>query len=410
MRSTADKWVDLAYHRAWLINQASDLFAFFERNSRNPEGGFHVLDTRGEPVAGAAGQTRELHATSRMVHSFAIARLMGRPGADAFIDHGMDYLWRAHRDADRGGYFWSVNDDGAADGGKQAYGHAFVLLAAASAHTVGHPDAQRLLDDVSEIIAARFWETERGLSAEEFDRDWQPVSSYRGQNSNMHLAEACMAAHEATGETRYLDMATSIAEFLIRDVAPANGGRPVEHFTVAWEVDRAYAGGDHFRPFGTTPGHWLEWSRLCLQLWELSGRTIDWIPQAATALFDRAVGEAWRADGGFYYTLDWDGQPKLRNRLWWPCAEGIGAAAFLNAIDGDARFETWYRHIWDFVAGHLIDREHGCWRTEPVDQTVPLFEGKPDIYHALQACLIPLLPTTGTVTKGLIGHGVSTSV
>ncbi|MHA1158318.1 MAG: hypothetical protein ACTSP2_06185, partial [Alphaproteobacteria bacterium] len=77
MRSTADKWVDLAYHRAWLINQASDLFAFFERNSRNPEGGFHVLDTRGEPVAGAAGQTRELHATSRMVHSFAIARLMG---------------------------------------------------------------------------------------------------------------------------------------------------------------------------------------------------------------------------------------------------------------------------------------------------------------------------------------------
>ena len=29
------------------------------------------------------------------------------------------------------------------------------------------------------------------------------------------------------------------------------------------------------------------------------------------------------------------------------------------------------------------------------------FFGKPDIYHALQACLIPLLPATGSITRGL---------
>ena len=111
-----------------------------------------------------------------------------------------------------------------------------------------------------------------------------------------------------------------------------------------------------------------------------------------------------RREGGFLYTLDWDGNPHLRNRLWWPAAEGVGAAAFLNQIDGAAEYEEWYRRIWDFIAGKLIDREHGGWRTEAIDPTgevAPLFSGKPDLYHALQACLIPLLPTTGSVTRGL---------
>ena len=30
-----------------------------------------------------------------------------------------------------------------------------------------------------------------------------------------------------------------------------------------------------------------------------------------------------------------------------------------------------------------------------------LFTGKPDLYHALQACLIPLFPATGSLTKVL---------
>src|SRR5271165_2801357 len=35
------------------------------------------------------------------------------------------------------------------------------------------------------------------------------------------------------------------------------------------------------------------------------------------------------------------------------------------------------------------------------------FFGKADIYHAVQACLIPLLPTTGTITRGLVTQGAS---
>ncbi len=263
---------------------------------------------------------------------------------------------------------------------------------------------------MGEVIRTRFWEAEHGAVAEEFGPDWKPISTYRGQNSNMHLTEAAMAAFEATGDRAWLEMAESIAALVIGKRAAENGWRVAEHFDAGWNLDREYSNGDIFRPYGTTPGHSLEWTRLLLQLWELGGRRKAWLPDAAKALFARATADGWdRERGGFFYTLDWSGAARLRNRLWWPAAEGIGAAAFLNAVDGAPEYEGWYRRIWDFVADRLIDRENDGWQPEPAEpgSRAGLFTGKPDLYHALQACLIPLLPTTGSVTRGLSRHGLA---
>lgn len=38
------KWAKLPSHRAWLLQQADGLFAFFERRIVNPLGGFYDLD------------------------------------------------------------------------------------------------------------------------------------------------------------------------------------------------------------------------------------------------------------------------------------------------------------------------------------------------------------------------------
>ena len=403
------KWVSLQSHRAWLLKEAEELFRFFERRVINPLGGFFDLDDDGQPTppgyGGGGLPTRNLFATARIVHAFAIACVMGRPGAEAIVDHGVDFLWSGHRDSEYGGYYWAVGYGGPTDSSKQAYGHAFVLLAASSAAVAGHPDAERLLDDVSTVIRERFWEDRFGAVAEEFGRDWQPYSSYRGQNSNMHLTEALMAAFEATGNAEYLRMAERIAELFIHRHAAENDWRIPEHYSADWQVDRTYAGSPMFRPYGTTPGHSLEWSRLLLQLWELGGRKPEWLVSGSKSLFAQSIAQGWDGQiGGFYYTLGWDGQPHIRDRYWWPCCEGIGAAAFLNMIDGDSVYEEWYRRIWNFTASNFIDRDKGGWRAQ-VDETLkpcsdPFF-GKGDIYHSLQACLIPILPTTGSVTRGL---------
>ncbi len=90
----------------------------------------------------------------------AIGALLGRPGAADIVDHGMQYIWKHHRDRKNGGYFWSLNNDGPVDSTKQGYGHAFVLLAGSSAKAIGHPLADGMIADVTEVLNTRFWEAQ----------------------------------------------------------------------------------------------------------------------------------------------------------------------------------------------------------------------------------------------------------
>jgi len=403
---TTPFWRDRSAHRRWLADEADSLLAFYEPELIDAKGGFANLDARGRPLAN--DRVRPLHETTRMVHGFAIAYLLGRPGAADIVDHGVKAIRERHRDAKHGGYFWSFDDDGPRERDKLAYGHAFVLLAAASAKCVGHPDADALLADIAEVIETRFWDKAHGASAEEFHEDWSAVSDYRGQNANMHLTEALMAAYEATDDKSFLAKAESIADLVIRRSAGACDWRVPEHYRADWTVDRDYKGSDMFRPYGVTPGHALEWTRLSLQLWALGGRRLAWLPAAARGLFARALAEGWdQTRGGLYYTLEWSGAPRVRDRLWWPVCEGIGAATFLGALDGGADVEAWYRRLWSFAARHFIDRRDGGWLPQLDDSLTPIagyFVGKPDLYHALQACLIPLYPTDGSLTRGIIGE------
>jgi mannose/cellobiose epimerase-like protein (N-acyl-D-glucosamine 2-epimerase family) len=60
--------------------------------------------------------------------------------------------------------------------------------------------------------------------------------------------------------------------------------------------------------------------------------------------------------------------------------------------------------VWDFSATYFIDPANGGWYGELNDDLKPIdkfFTGKPDIYHALQACLIPLYPATGSLMRAI---------
>jgi sulfoquinovose isomerase len=224
----------------------------------------------------------------------------------------------------------------------------------------------------------------------------------------MHLTEALMAAFEATGEAEYLRKAKRIGERVIGQAARSVGWRVAEHFTADWTLDRDYYHpNEMFRPAGTTPGHWLEWARLILQLWVLDGKRESWMVEAAQGLFRQSMALGWDQKlGGFFYTLDWADQPAKRSKLWWPACEGVAAAHFLNELAPAAEWEAAYRQIWDTIARGFVDRQNGGWHEELTEDLTPsytLFPGKGDIYHSLQACLIPTVSATGSLTRALMG-------
>lgn len=388
---------DAPDHRARALQDAARQLDFF-RAGLAPAGGFLRLGRDGRPLP---GQHRELHATARMVHAYAMGKLAGWPGCDAMIDAGMRALARHHRDETHGGYLWSVDADGIRDGRKLAYGHVFVLLAGASAHAAGHPDAQSLIDDATEVLDTRFWEDGPGRFRDEFNRDWTPFSDYRGLNANMHGVEALLAAHEATGAARYLDRAGRILDFFLGRIAPAHGNRLPEHYHGDWSVDPDYRGDPMFRPAGTTPGHSFEMARLLLQHWDMTGRAEATAPARARTLTYQALQDAWDpVRGGLVYTLHPDGSPDIRDRYWWPVTEAIGALAALMKLGATEDDALWFDRLWRFARTHFVDTAHGGWIPEIDDAGRPAerqFAGKPDIYHALQAELFPL-------TRGLSGY------
>lgn len=379
-------WITDPGHRAALLREARRQFEFFAA-SVDPDGGFETLDYSGKPLA---GQARELHTVTRMVHSYALAEMAGLQGAGRIVDHGLQYLASHHRDGEHGGYRWSVGGDDR----KLAYGHTFVLLAAASAMQAGHPEAEALLDEAWQLMDEKFWEEEHGLFADEWNRDWTPFSHYRGMNANMHSVESLLTAYEATGRAVFLERAGRILDFFVTRIAPQEGWRLPEHYDAEWQIDRGYSGNPMFRPAGSTPGHSFELGRLLLQYWDLRGRPGTSAPQDARRLIEQALEDAWNEElGGFAYTLGAGGKVDIADRYWWPVTEAIGAMAALLKLEGRAHDEVWYRRLWEFADAHLIDHARGGWFPELDAGNKPVskqFPGKPDIYHSVQAALFPL--------------------
>ena len=395
--------MDRPGHRRWLARESDRILDFYQWACVDPGGGFDWLDSVGRPMPG--GQ-RDLWINARMVHVYALAHIIGRAGADGMVDHGLAFLNGIGRDEEFGGWYATVGADGKpVDDHKQAYGHAFVLLAASSASMAGWEPARALLEEAKHVIDERFWDDAQGMCVDAYDRRWQHREDYRGQNPNMHLTEAYLAAADATGDKTYLTRAARIARRLIHQQAAGHDWRLPEHYDTDWRPVLDYnkdKPDDPFRPFGSTVGHSFEWARLVTML-HATEASEPWMLDAAANLFRRGIEDGWDAErGGLLYTVDFNGRPVDRDRFHWVMAEAIGAAVFLWRVTADPEYERWYQRFWSFTDRYLIDREHGGWRHQLDSDNRPadtVWKGKPDAYHAYQATLFPELDPR----RGLVG-------
>ncbi|MFD1717813.1 AGE family epimerase/isomerase [Georgenia deserti] len=398
--------VDDPDHHDRLARESRRLLGFAAA-SRNAAA-FGWLDDRGDLTP---GRPDFLYVTCRMTHSFALGGLLGFPGAADLVDHGLAALRTTFADEHHGGWFTAVGPDGARADRKWAYPHAFVLLATASASVAGRAGARDLLEQAAEVLRTHFWDEEAGMLLEEWDAAFSTLSDYRGANANMHGVEAMLAAADATGDEAWLTRAERVAGRMV-DAAHRHRWRLPEHYDAAWRPDHTY-GSEHpddpFKPYGTMPGHSLEWARLLLHLragLRAPGRAVpDWITRSAVALAERAISDGWAADGapGFVYTVDPEGRPLIRQRLHWVLCEALGAAACLWRVTGDEIWAHRYAEWWSHAETAFIDPT-GSWHHEldPAGRpAAKIRPGKADAYHALQATLLPRVTITASLAGSL---------
>lgn len=384
------------------------LLAGLAAEARHPAGGFGWLDESGRLVAERPVET---WISCRMTHVLALAeRYDGAMTAD-LVEHGIAALAGPAgvlHDAEHGGWF-AAADLGAQHGTtKRAYEHAFVLLAASTAVAAGHDSARPVLDEVLTVLEQRFVDPAVGLYRDVLDRDWQRAEPYLGANATMHLVEALLTAHAAGAGPWTLERALALAHRIVREVAAPYDFRLPEHYDPGGHVLLDYHRDDPghpFRPYGVTIGHLFEWARLLVHLAHALGeRAPAWLLLDAESLFERALTDGWAVDGtdGFVYTTDFAGAPVVRQRLHWVICEAIDAAEVLGHTD-------WRDRWWQHARDHFVDVD-GSWRHEldpDLGPATSIWPGRPDVYHAYQAMLLPRLGSVGSFSAGEQSPGVS---
>ena len=383
--------------------------AFYHPRAIDPKGGFfHYFKDDGSVYE---RDHRHLVSSTRFVFVYAMAfREFARPEYLNAVRHGLEYLRERHRDPRNGGYAWTLRQHQPEDRTNHAYGLAFVLLAYAHAVLAGIADAKPWIVETWDILEKHFWEPAAGLYRDEADEQWN-VSPYRGQNSNMHLCEAMLAAYDATHDNRYLQRAGQLADAAANRLAPQGGGLIWEHYHADWTPDWNYNRDDPghlFRPWGFQPGHQTEWAKLLLML--DAHHPESWRLPAAVRLFEGALENAWDSErGGIYYGFTPDRTICDTDKYFWVQAESIATAARLAIRTQDSRYWEWYEKLWHYSWENFVDHRYGAWyrilnrdNVKYSDEKSPA--GKTD-YHTVGACFdvmtaLRTLSRTPTGTNG----------
>ena len=341
----------------------------FAKGARVP-GGFGWLgdDGRPDPARGTP-----LWISARMTHCFALGVLLEHPGSAAYADHGLAAL--------------------PPEGGEDAYAHAFVILAGASAAVAGRPGADEVLAEALAVTERRFWREAEGAVADD--------EPYRGANANMHMVEAFLAAADASGDPVWAERALRIADRLI-GAARAADWRVPEHFDAALDAasrtTTRTSPAIRSAPTASRPATGSSGRGCCCTCAPRSTRrpTGSSPPRAGWPTARGPTAGTRSAAASSTPPTTTAGRSSPTASTGWSARRSPPPPCSATRSAGAGRAT--------FAEQHLIDRERGGWRHELDPENRPAartWQGRPDVYHALQATLIPGLPVRASVAGAL---------
>jgi mannose/cellobiose epimerase-like protein (N-acyl-D-glucosamine 2-epimerase family) len=258
-------------------------------------------------------------------HAATLGWNEGLPAATQCAEWLTKHAWRA----DERGFVRRMSKDSAvADATIDLYDNAFAVFAFAWLHhATGSAWTREWAKKTLEAITTHwphpsgegYWHDETGALP-------------RQQNPHMHLMEACLMAHQACGDSLYLETAHQLAELFH---SRFHDGTTLAEFFDHNLQRMPDKSGRHIEP-----GHMLEWSWILGEYGRASGTDQR---EAITSLINWAERHGVdHATGITYNVVQDDGTPLDRGSRTWPNTERLKAAVVAHrmniSLDGvDAR-------------------------------------------------------------------------
>jgi mannose-6-phosphate isomerase len=186
------------------------------------------------------------------------------------------------------------------------------------------------------------------------DRDYTRVTDQNTQNPMMHLFEALLALHDATGSKEVLRDAQAHADNIFTKLFDAREGRLPELYDRDWKAAPPEQGG-YFEL-----AHQFEWAFL------LSHAVEKGFPKRYLAIGQRLLNYGMRVgydkeDGGVFSRGDYQANAVRGPKGWWEQCESLRTMMHYAALRG--RKDLWpaFDQTLELAKKNLIDPEYGGW-------------------------------------------------
>jgi mannose/cellobiose epimerase-like protein (N-acyl-D-glucosamine 2-epimerase family) len=366
--------------RPWLIDHVCP---FWLERIADPAGGFlEVLDAMGAPIA---NQRRNTLSQARLSYVFSHAYVLsGDPALGQAARHGIAFLMRAARAPD-GGWFRAVSVDGATlDNTRDAYDQAFVLFALAWYHrAVGDASVIQLADATWQSMLERLADRHHGGFFEEFTPGRAELRLPRRQNPHMHLLEALLALHVATGEKNWLRRAGALVELFKQRFVDRETGALIEFFTADWLQAPDPQGSLR------EPGHHFEWVWLLYEYCRLThDESVLAVAEGLFAFGTRfGIERAETLTGAVFDGVDAGGALVAGTKLLWPQTEYLKACVARAEWRGDSAARDAIAKHLALIAKAYLRPDGASWHNQLARDGTPLTPTTPArvLYHLFLA-------------------------
>lgn len=305
-------------------------------------GGFYEsLDHTGKPISSV---NRRVRVQARQIHTFArIARIgwfdEGRDLANAGFEY---FLEKCCPDHGERGCIATISPAGdPIDTKRDLYDQAFLLLAcAAMIELSDDPRAHALSENTFSFLQRELASPHGGWAEDDVG------SLPRRQNPHMHMFEALLALHNATGRDEYRDGADAISKIFISQFFDPNEQALLEFFTDDLTT--------HDRDAGRIiePGHMMEWVALLERYEQQTHRSQRALQET---LYRRAKEIGLDRSSFLVNAINADTNATDGTRRLWPQTEYLRTAVILasKGMDGassdatqliNALFSTYFDH------------------------------------------------------------------
>ena len=335
--------------------------------------------------------TKTVLVQARLTYVFSYASVLD--GADTLrqaADHGFDFLRRSSvlTGSFEGWHRATTPRGEIIDAARDAYDQAFVIFAMAWYHRAsGSQQALQLAEQAYGFFESHLADHSHGGFFEEYPAT---ATLPRRHNPHMHLLEAVLAMHAATGDVVWLDRATRLITLFVEVFFDEDTGSVAEFFDATWQLAKGEAG--QLRE----PGHQFEWVWLLHQYMLQASDTPTAIAAAklepcAARLFDfgsrYGMDAAGPLQGVMFDSVSPQGLVLATSKLLWPQTEYIKACIARHEATRDPSFRLRAISHMALMREHFFRDDGANWINQVARDGEPLVTQTPArvLYHLFLA-------------------------